>query len=71
MIIVNNITTYPLLTILTNKERLIDKHGTETIVYQAAMYKATPRQHATNYKNHSLLNSTFTRLDRYIATIYA
>ncbi len=31
--------------------RRIDKHGNETIVYQAATYKATPKQHATNYKN--------------------
>jgi len=30
--------------------RRIDKHGNETIVYQAATYKATPSQHAKNYK---------------------
>ncbi len=30
--------------------RRIDKHGNRTIVYQAATYKATPKQHATNYK---------------------
>ncbi len=30
--------------------RRIDKHGNETIVYQAATYKATPKQHAMNYK---------------------
>lgn len=29
--------------------RRIDKHGNETIVYQAATYKATPSQHARNY----------------------
>lgn len=31
--------------------RRIDKHGNETIVYQAATYKATPSQHARNYKS--------------------
>lgn len=31
--------------------RRIDKHGNETVVYQVATYKATPKQHATNYKN--------------------
>ena len=31
--------------------RRIDRHGNETIVYQAATYKATPNQHAKNYKN--------------------
>ena len=30
--------------------RRIDKHGDETIVFQAATYKATPSQHAKNYK---------------------
>lgn len=30
--------------------RRIDKRGNETIVYQAATYKATPSQHAKNYK---------------------
>lgn len=30
--------------------RRIDKRGNETIVYQAATYKATPKQHAINYK---------------------
>ena len=30
--------------------RRIDKHGNETIVFQAATYKATPKQHAKNYK---------------------
>ena len=30
--------------------RRIDKHGDETIVFQAATYKATPSQHAKNYQ---------------------
>jgi hypothetical protein len=30
--------------------RRIDKHGNETIVFQAATYKATPSQHARNYR---------------------
>jgi len=28
----------------------IDKHGVKTIVFQAATYKATPNNHAKNYK---------------------
>jgi hypothetical protein len=31
--------------------RRIDKHGDETIVFQAATYKAAPSQHAKNYKH--------------------
>ena len=30
--------------------RRIDKHGDETIVFQAATYKAPPREHTKNYK---------------------
>lgn len=30
--------------------RRIDKHGEETIVFQAATYKASPSQHAKNYR---------------------
>lgn len=30
--------------------RRIDKHGEETIVFQASTYKATPSEHAKNYK---------------------
>lgn len=28
----------------------IDKHGNETIIFQASTYKATPKEHAKNYK---------------------
>lgn len=32
-------------------QRRIDKHGEESIVYQAATYKASPSQHVAAYKN--------------------
>jgi hypothetical protein len=32
-------------------ERRIDKHGEESIVYQASTYKAKPSEHVNNYKN--------------------
>ena len=32
-------------------ERRIDKHGDESIVYQASTYKAKPSEHVRNYKN--------------------
>lgn len=38
------------LTLQITAVRRIDKHGNQTIVYQAATYKATPSQHAKNYK---------------------
>jgi hypothetical protein len=38
------------LTLEISIVRRIDKHGKETIVFQAATYKAMPREHAAHYK---------------------
>jgi len=32
-------------------QRRIDKHGEESIVYQASTYEAKPSEHVGNYKN--------------------
>ncbi len=54
------------LSLYVTAVRRIDKHGEESIVYQAATYKAIPKIHAKNYKNRWPIEKMFRTTKQYL-----